>query len=257
MSDLQILTGMSILIAGFIQLDCGISAFHWQVLVYLAWFSSVTHLSCLTILRTFLYNHPSQRLWRLIGMLVVVVMLIVALLPTGQWMWQEQRMLGQNPFPPGGAYAICFYEKLDIESYTSHITVFPKYLNIMIMVLSVLLLAIGFLIRVVKLYKSVSVGFFKPVRSWLSKIALRWLRKLSKWYNTKHWFLRLARITVYRLLLIMFLLMRLILDVWTSTFLEVCISHGSDLYYLTATDLVASYCTELGSYSLDLDIKDG
>lgn len=60
MSDLQILTGISILISGYAQLECGLSCYHWQVLVYLAWFSSLTHLSCLTLLRNYLCQSPRR-----------------------------------------------------------------------------------------------------------------------------------------------------------------------------------------------------
>lgn len=53
MSDFQLITGLAILISGFTQLQTGISAYHWQRLVQLAWFSSVTHLCCLTALRDY------------------------------------------------------------------------------------------------------------------------------------------------------------------------------------------------------------
>ena len=85
MSDLQIITGLSILISGFALLRCGLQTYHWQILVYLAWFSSLTHLSCLTLLRNYLYNHPTERLWRLLGMGLIVVMLVGAILPTASF----------------------------------------------------------------------------------------------------------------------------------------------------------------------------
>lgn len=61
MSDLQILTGVSILMRGYIQLHYGITCWHWQQLVYLAWFSRVTHQACLTLLRAYLYLNPVER----------------------------------------------------------------------------------------------------------------------------------------------------------------------------------------------------
>src|SRR5947207_386718 len=114
MSDLQIVTGFSIIISGFIQLHCGISAYHWQILVYLAWFSSLTHLTCLTVLRNYLFNNPGQRLWRWVAMGVIIVMLVVALYPTGSFDW-----VGNSTFsipadqlqPPPSSYAICFFRK--------------------------------------------------------------------------------------------------------------------------------------------------
>ncbi|KAK9847366.1 hypothetical protein MYU51_019519 [Penicillium brevicompactum] len=65
MSDVQIITGISIIVSGAAQLKCGISTHQWQVLVYLAWFSSLTHLSCLTLLRNYLHQRPAERIWRL------------------------------------------------------------------------------------------------------------------------------------------------------------------------------------------------
>jgi hypothetical protein len=78
MSDLQIVTGISILVSGYSLLICGLPAYHWQAVAYLAWFSSLTHLSCLTILRNHLYKYPGQPLWRWIAMAVIVVVLVAA-----------------------------------------------------------------------------------------------------------------------------------------------------------------------------------
>lgn len=43
-SDTQAITGIAILSAGYSQLSCGISIYHWQVVANLAWFSSVAHI---------------------------------------------------------------------------------------------------------------------------------------------------------------------------------------------------------------------
>ncbi|KAF2098993.1 hypothetical protein NA57DRAFT_56623 [Rhizodiscina lignyota] len=106
---------ISILVSGLTQLRCGLSAYHWQILVYLAWFSSVTHLCCLTFLQNYLYNRPGQRLWRLVSMLIIVVMLVVALVPTCYFDWFQQFPdLDGDPIqlqPPPSSYAICFFAK--------------------------------------------------------------------------------------------------------------------------------------------------
>jgi arginine exporter protein ArgO len=106
MSDLQIVTGLSILISGFSQLHCGLSTYHWQVLVYLAWFSSLTHLCCLTFLRNYLFNHPGQRLWRLVSMFVIVLMLVVALVPTGYFDWFHSYQIDESMSPSPSSYAV-------------------------------------------------------------------------------------------------------------------------------------------------------
>src|SRR5450756_2077760 len=47
-SDQQLVTGIGILVSGYTQLHCSLSIYHWQIIVYLAWFSSLTHMTTLT-----------------------------------------------------------------------------------------------------------------------------------------------------------------------------------------------------------------
>lgn len=49
-SNQQVVTGMALLASGYAQLSSGINIYYWQMLVYLAWFSSLTHLLTLTVL---------------------------------------------------------------------------------------------------------------------------------------------------------------------------------------------------------------
>lgn len=65
--------------------DQGLSAYHWKMVISLAWFSSVTHLSVLSFLRTYLSKHPRRRLWRLTLMLVLLILLFVGFIPTGHF----------------------------------------------------------------------------------------------------------------------------------------------------------------------------
>lgn len=37
LSDLNLVTGLGLLIAGYSQLSCGISAYHWQIMVFVSW----------------------------------------------------------------------------------------------------------------------------------------------------------------------------------------------------------------------------
>lgn len=104
MASLQIFSGIAILISGYATLKCGLSNYHWQILVYLAWFSSVTHLTALTFLRNFLYNHPSQRFWRLVAMFLFLCMLIVAIVSTGT---DDFYQIPGEEMRAAGSYAIC------------------------------------------------------------------------------------------------------------------------------------------------------
>ena len=83
-SDQQIMTGLAILVSGYVQLRCrGLAVYHWQIVVDLAFFSSTTHLTTLTCLRTYFKVRRILRLIRLLSMAVVAVMLACALYSTG------------------------------------------------------------------------------------------------------------------------------------------------------------------------------
>lgn len=107
LADAQLITGISILVSGYMSLkhDKGLSAYHWKMVVSLAWFSSVAHLSALTFLRSYLAKHPAGRLWRLTSMLFLLILLLVGLFPTGHFNFLGAREfsnfidLGQFTYP--------------------------------------------------------------------------------------------------------------------------------------------------------------
>lgn len=83
LSDQQIVTGIAIMAAGFQGLRLGgIDSYHYQTVVYLAWMSSSVHLSAISLLAPLLKERPALRIWRLTGMLVLLVLLIIGLVPT-------------------------------------------------------------------------------------------------------------------------------------------------------------------------------
>ena len=118
-SDQQILTGIAILATGFIKY-CTISVYHYQIVLYLAWMSSGTHLVTLTVLRNYLRDNAVLRTWRIIGMSIIFILLTVALFPTTAGNWGELAMGwdlgleigygGQNPTGSAIIAAQCFWE---------------------------------------------------------------------------------------------------------------------------------------------------
>jgi hypothetical protein len=90
LSDLQIGTGFAILIGGYASLSCGLSSYHWQVTVYLAWFSASTHLAAMTFLRSFFHRNSEKRTWRVIAMFLFLTMLMIGISPTGNY-WMSTR----------------------------------------------------------------------------------------------------------------------------------------------------------------------
>src|SRR4051794_18990845 len=84
-ADTQLVTGFAIAISGYSSFSCGLSVYHWKMLVYLVWFSCVTHLAALTCLRTYLHVHWIARFFRLTFMALLMIFIIVGLVPTGHF----------------------------------------------------------------------------------------------------------------------------------------------------------------------------
>lgn len=227
MGDLQILTGLSILISGYAQMSKDLSSYHWMVIVDLAWFSSLTHLACLTVLRNFFYSHPLQRAGRLFFMGVLAILLIVGLSWTGNYTWVSLNYsMSSRQFPE---YPLSLHstDRVMAVTYPATCRSFPdpvedtlnwSYLS---MLLSIVLIALGFLGRIVKLYRILSVGLCARLRFW----AIFRVRNCLQWgfsrccLNTSPRSLR--RTLVYRPLLAVFVTVELGLDWWSSFLLEV------------------------------------
>lgn len=114
-SDQQILTGISILTAGYAK-RCTINIYHWQVVVYLAWMSSGTHLITLSVLREYLREKSILRLSRVAGMFILFVMLFIAIVPTGSQNYYAiisgtDYFFGYNDFLATGLPSACFWNQ--------------------------------------------------------------------------------------------------------------------------------------------------
>lgn len=92
-SDIQICTGLAILISGFNAFSCGIQSYHWHLIIYLAWLALITHASLLSLLRNYLLNHRQQLWWRFTGMFAILIMFIVAVSITPNFEWTNRQQL--------------------------------------------------------------------------------------------------------------------------------------------------------------------
>ncbi|KAL4804639.1 hypothetical protein BDV18DRAFT_161735 [Aspergillus unguis] len=231
MSDLQLATGISILISGYTQLRCGISSYHWLVISRLAWFSSLTHLSCLTLLRNYLYNRKAQRQWRLLFMLGLIIMLITAMVPTGSYEWSSPYEL-VDASSEGSDYAICRFSTPilsgSVEAFVS-------------MVILVSLIGLGFIFRVIKLHKTLSLFVVETLRRRISHGLRRLLWMLYHWRSHRKGLGRFAGDILYYSALALFLSLRLVADHFSSMFFEV--------YWL-----LASFLLGLGSLLRTLNV---
>ena len=155
-SDQQIVTGIALLASGYSQLPSGLDAYHWQMLVYLAWFSSFTHLTTLTVLRGYFQDHPATRSWRVFFMLVTVALLGIALLPTGNQFWLNDYL---HNIQTSGVPALCFFQGRNFNKQTFGLSTSNQGPP---MIISILVLSFGYATRMVKLWPEAS-GF---TRSW-------------------------------------------------------------------------------------------
>lgn len=230
MSDIQIITGVSILVSGAAQLEQGLSCYQWQVVVYLAWFSSMTHLAGLTLLRNYLYHRPAERAWRLFSMLVLVVMLVFALVPTANYQWYTTERIE----PALADYALCYlkparrYDETFLNPFLE-----ANQSATVAAILSILLVLIGFLSRVFKLHRNLALGVDRKLRGNLSHFLRNYLRKLYNWCDIDGSPRTLKRMFLYRPLIALFLAGRLFLDLWSSMFFEVIFPRDAALFFLT------------------------
>ena len=215
-SDQQAVTGIGLLASGYAQLDHGIQSYHWQILVYLTWFSSLTHLTTLTVLREYFRNNHAARFWRTMLMLTTVVMLGVALLPTGDARW-----LNAN----GSIPVSCFYSRL--ASNDRNYTFKTDSVATATMATSLFVLVSGFLDRLVKLSDRATSFSKRWLRSQPSRVhdslRNRVLRYNSSLPRSHAWTfaLVLACNLYYVLLETIYVLLKALSDIYESMLWEV------------------------------------
>lgn len=224
LADTQVISGFAILISGYASLHCGLQAYHWQIIVYLAWFSSMTHLASLTILRQRLHDWHGMRLWRLLAMSVLAVMLIVALVSTANFDWMVNADWDYNVGPE--EYAICYFKDLRSRDDATYYS----------MVVSVVVVFTSFIARVIKLYRGLST-WPNRIRGSLSRGAFRVFLFLDTWSSSRSQSFSqdikpyqrvlgsLVNTLVYQPGYSLFILLRLCLDMYNSLFWEVTIPY--------------------------------
>jgi hypothetical protein len=234
MSDLQLLTGLSILISGYAQLRCGLSAYHWQKIVDLAWFASTTHLCCLTFLRNYLCDRKAERIWRLSAMGVLVLMLIVAIVFTRYFIFEFP---SEPPYPgvlrpSPGDYAICYlrhayvppvYETLFDYDWQREGVAWRNTLldtNRQYVIISVILLGFGMLVRILRLQQNTTTWLLQGRRI-ISRFETAVLEKTYNWANAGQTFSSLKRSLCYRPILALAISLRTLLDLALSMAFEV------------------------------------
>ena len=205
-SDQQIITGIAILISGYTQLRDGLAVYYWQLVVDLAWFSSVTHLTTLTCLRYYFRERQGLKMLRLICMVVMAGMLSCAIAST--------RYLGGGyvsyDFP-----AWCLFH----SNYKG--TDWPAYHNTTYVVLVIVYLFVSYSVRIVQLFPSVFDNSLGYCHDRLSNFAQNRLqdyrnRALNNSFP-KYW------ASIYTLTMAIHCILKATRDLYSSMLWEVCL----------------------------------
>lgn len=208
MSDMQIVTGFSLLISGLVQLKCGLATYHWLLIVHLAWLSCLTQLSCLTLLRNHLHDHPTERAIRLLVVGALVILLIVGLSFTGNYHWAFDA--DNRDHPTLSDPAIC------------HMRARPGINSAFFsMSHSMILIVFGFASRVINLYDTLSVGVIGRARTFVSGHIRRLLRIVYNWSHASRSPRSLKLTLCYLPLLSVYLTCLVLVDMWDSAINEV------------------------------------
>lgn len=212
LGDSQVVTGISILVSGYIQLAYGLQYYHWLIVVDLAFFSSITHLTTLTCLRSYLQERPDIRLWRLTSMGVIAVLLAVALESTGYYdnsiSWPAQCFLTHN---------------LASSENPSQVELWGYGYASLYMITILSFLGLSYLSRVAQVFPSTQAFMRDLFRSRPSDGMQRWLQSArdratasSTNATSKFWLL------IHGLLLSIYCLAEAVADLYGSMLWEVC-----------------------------------
>lgn len=139
------MTGIGILISGIRPTVCGLQAYHWQIIVHLAWFSSITHLSTLSFLRHYLINRPWQLYVRGALMGLLAALLGCAVYIAGHFDWDDQRNGREITVRPSYFARCVLGQEMQVGT-----------LSFESMVFDLLLITYGYTIRLVKVWRRAS-----------------------------------------------------------------------------------------------------
>jgi hypothetical protein len=150
-------------------------------------------------------------------MIVVILMLSVALLPTGSIVWMDsiQEGYGGSPlsgFPVAGYPAVCYFEDLRNRGFAGA-DQFPT------LVVSLFFLFTSYATRAIKLFENSSVFTRKILRSIPSHFLKRHLDGVEMLQERPR--VKLFAFTYYRMLLALIVTLRAVFDLFESMIWEV------------------------------------
>lgn len=181
--DIQLMTGVGILLSGYCTLyapDGGgrITAYHWQIAVYLAWLSNLTHTTSLTFLRKYLARHTTERRWRVISMTGLFLLILVSMQPLVYFNWDIEDLEAEAQPARASSFAFCFFRLGDVwERMRGQKTDSAvPYSSGSSAILSMCLLTFSFATRLAKLTSRYS----RFIRVAIRRRASNWTKRLIK-----------------------------------------------------------------------------
>lgn len=140
-SDQQLITGIGILVAGFIQLRQDLSVYHWNILRSLAYLSSTVHLMTISLLGNKLEANKYMKSLRLFGMVLLLGLLASAMVPTtnNAFVLAIGRQESRDNLERRGTPAHCFWgngqalaldrrdQSLNFDSIISYVALFGSF----------------------------------------------------------------------------------------------------------------------------------
>jgi hypothetical protein len=182
-------------------------------MVWEAFFSSLTHMSCLTFLRSHLHRYPGQRLWRLTGMLTIAGLLFTAMLPTFNFNISKTFPNPSTYLPRPADQTICFFRP-------GHMS--PGHRGGERTVASMILLVVGFFFRSIRLFESASTGVLARLEQNMGRFVVQRLEVIYVWCDLPRAPYGLSRTLLYWPLLATRWSIKVGWDFTTSMYFEVC-----------------------------------
>ncbi|KAG5660179.1 hypothetical protein KAF25_003701 [Fusarium avenaceum] len=250
MCDVQFVTGIGILISGFIDLRKGISAYHFYLITHVAWFSNLTHICGLAVLRKYLHSRPIEKVIRLWCMATLAILLLIAMGPTLFFNWAYIDPEGSASLP--GTDAICFYNPSRSASWfllskndgsgLAKTTAFQSGLT------SILLLFLNFTSRMIKFQKPLSDSL-KALRRLLCGNLFKSIcllqRRRSQTTGLRSLFNR--RMMLYNLISLLLVL---------TLYLDLLLSSLWDMFWLLASAFWGTFKLFMTKSSANVDEDD-
>ncbi|KAI1852863.1 hypothetical protein JX266_002404 [Neoarthrinium moseri] len=223
--DVQLITGISMLLSGFVSLNDFdyMSLTSWLMVANLAWFSNLTHQCGLVFLRGYLYQNPRERMWKLMLMTGLFLTLVCAWTPMiGAIVFDGY--FGAQPTTP----AACFYNLEVVHALYADgginqgsITGAPSF---QISAVAIVVLFLSFIVRLIKLFETSSRFVRNRIRTPVSLILRNLLSRIvtssltqrqygAKFQSRVFWF--------ENPFLASYLFLRIAADIFTSVFADV------------------------------------